>query len=784
MPKIFPFKNNFTSGEISPKLRARVDLNQYKGGCETQENFLSYPHGGARFRPGFHYVNDAISAVKTSRLVPFVFSREQAYILEFGDEKIRVYKDNGIVVEDNTPEVLNPSFELEGTGVTTSSTTSSTTSTTTHSTVTSSTSHSSTTSSSSSSSTSSSTTTTSDTSTSSTSTSSTTTTTHPYAGGLWTHWVEEEGNGSIETETTDPYIGDQSAKITTGAGDNTKLWQARITCVAATNYYLTFWTKGDGTTAGEVAIYDVSNSGYITARSTTTRSDDIWKKVTMAFTTPGGCVELKIEFFAGPTDGDAAYFDQVAIEGKPYEIVSPYSHDELSQLQWTQSADYLYLAHPDYKPRTLTRSGHTNWTLASYAPTADPFGADASDDCPRTVTFHEERLCWAGTDNNPQTIWMSKSGDFDDYTTGVDADHAIVITIASDQVNVINWLAPSSALIVGTKGGEFKIRGGSDDIITPSSISAKSVSTVGSKEDTRAIRVNNVMLFPQTAARKMIELRYYFEEDAFIGQNLSLISEHVTISGIKEMAFQQEPDSTLWMCREDGVLVSLTYERHQSVFAWARHIIAGTDAEVESIAVIPNPAGDADELWAVCKLTVDGNTVRFIEYMDDDAYMDHFLYYSGATPTTQFGNLEHLEGEEVALVGDDALYPPETVVNGLVTLDDTATTMYSGLAYEGTLKTLRPEIELNNGHSYGLLKSLNKIVITVYESIGGNINGETLLLVDPEQPMGEAPIPFTGDLDITHIVWDRNGQVTITQDDPFPLIIQAISGSMFIAEEH
>jgi hypothetical protein len=481
--------------------------------------------------------------------------------------------------------------------------------------------------------------------------------------------------------------------------------------------------------------------------------------------------------------GDFAYYDQVQILGYAYEIVSPYAYTDLEKLQWTQSADFLYLAHPDFKPRTLTRTGHTSWTLASYAPTADPFGADGSDDCPRSVTFHEERLVWAGTNNNPQTLWFSKSGDFDNYTTGTNDDEAVIITIASDQVNVINWIAPSTVLIVGTAGGEFKVRGGGDDIITPSSISAKSVSTVGSADFLKAIRLNNVIIFPQAASKKMIELRFYFEEDAFIGQNLSLISEHITGDGVKDFAYQQEPDSVLWAVRDDGVLLSMTYERHQEVIAWARHPVAGTDAEVESIAVIPNTAGDADELWAVIKMTVNGNTVRYVEYLDESVVgMDHFLDYEGGS-TDEFSGMEHLEGEELTIVGDEALYPPETVVNGRFVTDEEASSMRAGIGFDGTIKTLRPEVSLPNGHSFGLQKSYNKIVLTVFESIGGNINGETLLDHDPEQNMGEAPIPFTGDLPVLDLGWDTTQQITIVQDDPFPFILQSISGQITISEE-
>jgi hypothetical protein len=142
-----------------------------------------------------------------------------------------------------------------------------------------------------------------------------------------------------------------------------------------------------------------------------------------------------------------------------------------------------------------------------------------------------------------------------------------------------------------------------------------------------------------------------------------------------------------------------------------------------------------------------------------------------------------LQSEELTIVGDEALYPPETVVNGRFVTDEEASSMRAGIGFDGTIKTLRPEVSLPNGHSFGLQKSYNKIVLTVFESIGGNINGETLLDHDPEQNMGEAPIPFTGDLPVLDLGWDTTQQITIVQDDPFPFILQSISGQITISEE-
>ena len=84
---------NFTAGELSPRLDGRNDLSKYPSGCKTLENFIVYPHGSAARRSGSQFISEVKTSSKKTRLIPFEFSTTQTYILEFGDQYIRVYKD-------------------------------------------------------------------------------------------------------------------------------------------------------------------------------------------------------------------------------------------------------------------------------------------------------------------------------------------------------------------------------------------------------------------------------------------------------------------------------------------------------------------------------------------------------------------------------------------------------------------------------------------------------------------------------------------------------------------
>ncbi|MBK8159439.1 MAG: hypothetical protein IPK59_11970 [Rhodospirillaceae bacterium] len=382
--------------------------------------------------------------------------------------------------------------------------------------------------------------------------------------------------------------------------------------------------------------------------------------------------------------------------GTAYEIATPYGVADLAGLKWAQSADVLYLTHPNFAPHKLSRSGHTSWTLSeiefldgpyldenigaiSLTPaaaggsnitltaSADLFAAtdvgrlvrikhssvwgwariitftsatqvkidikgafggtdavtnwrlgawSATTGWPSAVTFHEERLFLANTRAQPQTLWASVSGAYESFApTGADGivkdDHGLNFTIADDRVNAIRWMSAGKTLALGTTGGEFNLTASSlNEALTPSNITVRRETTNGSA-DIRPERIGAAVLYVQRAGRKIYEMAYSFENDAFNSPELSMLARHLTMTGIKEIAFQAEPWSILWVVLQDGGLLGLTYMRGQDVVGWHRHRIAGREARVLSVAVIPG--GRQDEAWLAIERRVGGTVKRSVE---------------------------------------------------------------------------------------------------------------------------------------------------------------------------
>jgi len=560
---------------------------------------------------------------------------------------------------------------------------------------------------------------------------------------------------------------------------------------------------------------------------------------------------------------------QILSSGVPYEISSPYLTAELFDIKFSQSADVMYIVHPNHSVRKLSRTAHTSWTLTevdftdgpyletnsttttltpgattgtgiSLAASANLFAStdvgrlvnfsngyakiatftdaqnvtiDIEDDFdntnavtdwklgafsdttghPSSVSFFEQRLVFAGTTDEPQTLYFSKSGDYENMTAGTNADDAMIYTIASNQVNAIRYLKAQRTLIVGTTGGEFTVSAdGTDAAITPTNITIKKQSSYGSA-NVDAQPAGNSVLFLQKAKRKIRELTYNFDVDGYVAADLTILNDIVTKTGINEMAYQQEPDSILWCVRDDGVLAGLTYQRSENVIAWHRHIFGGAfdggDAVCESVATISGSLTE-DELWVIVKRTINGATKRYVECFSDFdfdettatdfRFVDSHLTYSGSATTTLSG-LAHLEGQTVSILADGATHADKVVSSGQVTLDRSATKAVVGLAYDSVLQTMRVEGGAAEGTSQGKTKRISKVVLRLFETVGAKVGPsltdlETVPFRSSSDPM-DTPVStlIAGDKEIEfRDDYNTDGFIFIKQDQPLPLSVLAI----------
>ena len=260
----------------------------------------------------------------------------------------------------------------------------------------------------------------------------------------------------------------------------------------------------------------------------------------------------------------------------------------------------------------------TEWRLGAW-----------SDTCgfPEVITFYEDRLMFGSTnksgtaDAQPDTIWGSEQGKYLDFGEIEDSadpigdSDPIVFTLNSQEVNVIEWMSPHSTLRIGTAGSTMSVSGSTTtSALTPTNVRSERNTGVRSS-NIRPVVVNNSTLFWDRSKTALLELKFKFEDDALVANEVSLLSQHITGSGVVESDFEQRPDNIIWSVRSDGQLIGTTWRPTEEIIGWHRHVLGGTDAKFESVASIPT-TGD-DRTWVVASRTINGGTKRYIEYIED-----------------------------------------------------------------------------------------------------------------------------------------------------------------------
>jgi hypothetical protein len=220
---------------------------------------------------------------------------------------------------------------------------------------------------------------------------------------------------------------------------------------------------------------------------------------------------------------------------------------------------------------------------------------------------------------------------------------------------------------------------------------------------------------------------------------------------------------------------------------------------VESVASIPAPAGDGDELWMVVKRTINGGTKRYIEYLKpfdfgtdiEDAYfVDCGLSYDSAASSSTLTGYSHISGQSVSILGDGAVQPNVTVGSGgTVSLSIASLVAHVGLPYTSTLQTQRPEGGAQDGISQGRPKRIHSAFVRLYNSIGMQIGPDednldevpfrtSADLMDSSVTMfnGDKEVVFPGD-------WETEGRVTIVQEQPLPITVIGIGYGSVVSEK-
>ena len=812
---IYSIQATFGRGELSPKLHSRADLDHFKMGLKACENFLVMRQGGLKRRPGTQFIGEVKDSSKPVRLIPFIFSASQAYVLEVGDYYFRVYANGGRVgsVEVATPwaaadifaldydqtndvldvvhkayppqrisRVSNTTWQVAGVA----------------------------------------------------------TKDGPYlplnaTGTSMT--PSATGNAVPKMTAANLPSGIASATMTQAGYDAYKVFDQDTT---------TAWSSGSNNPAA--IEYDFATSkiivGYsIQAADLDPARDGPAAPKTWTFEAYNGSSWVVLDSQFGQSN-----WSTTEMRFYSFVNVNAYTNYRLNIIQnngyntgiWLgglgmvedagtatpisitassvvgvnkgggfSSADVgrtisLLGSNAIFSPFTIT--GFTSATVVSAVLAGAPlqtaqtttqwkFSAwGTTPGWPAHVCTFEGRKIYARTNAQPSGVWATKSGSY-----GTALDFGVSVPIVSDDAislqladpNEIGWISEGQSMAVGTTGSARTL--GRDSLQNPFlalNFRQTVVSSYGS-QPVRPVKVGNSTIFASLFGRALREFVLSQDGVTYDTPDITVLSEHLFASGIVQIAYAQEPDSIIWSVNGNGELIGLTYEKNQAMAGIHRHFLPGAGGFVESVCTIPGQ--DRTEVWLVVRRIINGVTKRYIERLaapfegsftppSDAWYLDCALQYNGA-PTTSVSGLAHLESQTVSILADGAREADTVVSGGGVALPSKrhASKITVGLAYRSRARTLPSSLSIGDGTGLGRRKKIMRAIVDLLDAgslriVSTASAAEELVLRAETDNLGMAPPLATGFSDVRlDSNWRNGDEIELVNDGPLPATIRSLT---------
>lgn len=601
---------SFSGGEIAPSLYARVDQDKYATGLRTCRNFLVMRHGGAANRPGTRFVAEVKDSTKKVKLIPFVFNDEQTYVMEFGEQYIRFFRAAAAITVSGVAAWVTSTAYVIGDLV--------------------------------------------------------------LEGGVHYYAIQAHTSSGANQPPDAAFW-----HVLTGT-----IFEIPTPYLEAELAALEFVQSAD-----VVTIVHPSHA----PRDLKRFADTNWTLTVVVF---GPTVPAPTALAVGGTAGSNNFIYHVtSIDASTTEeslaaTVSGVSLTDPSTAQphtitWTEEATaskYNVYLEENGVPGFIGIAVGAQFINDGIEPDVIDTPPEANnpypgtDDFPSTVTYYQQRLMLANTNNNPEEIQGSKSTLFNNFSpsTPLQADDPVSFTLVGREVNQIRHMIELATLVVFTSGGEWSVQGDEAGILKPVEINPKQHTYNGSGV-LPPLTIDGNALYLQGRQNKVRDLGFDFEIDGYRGNDLTIFSAHLFDQfTLVDWFHQRIPHSIVWVVRSDGVLLGLTYVREQEVLGWHRH---DTDGSFENVTVVPE--GREDAPYFVIQRTVDGNSVRYIERMEtraidetaieDSIFMDSTLSFDGTNTTaitmTLTGGPPWGSGENLTLAASAAFFVAGDVGN-------------------------------------------------------------------------------------------------------------------------
>ncbi|MDR0586199.1 MAG: hypothetical protein LBG26_03065 [Treponema sp.] len=504
----------------------------------------------------------------------------------------------------------------------------------------------------------------------------------------------------------------------------------------------------------------------------------------------GSCI--LIELSAGAT---RVWREADTQEGKyrvTQTLANGYTAEQIEGIQYAASANNLWLVHQARPPLKLAWSGSAV-TEEHPSFTGKDFTSEGSR--PGAVAFDAGRLCFAGTANEPNRIYLSRPPDsmtgqdrYTDFTAGDNPADAIVLEENDMHGSRIQWIAANRRLLAATGRATWSDTG---EVPTPATFDMNIIEYAGA-DGIQPRGTKEIMVYAGRGGKTLRALVWNQDSQGsgFIDTDISDRAAHLFTAGVKDLAVSDYPYPVIWIVTGAGELISCTVNIRAGVLAYARH---PTEGSVEAVASAPQKTGD------VVFLAVKRGEARNVEHLiledlvsadyAESHYVDAGESRAYAAPAKILTGLQRFAGKSIRVFADGAAEPPVRVdEGGAAELQNSVTNVHLGLAYRSVFVP-NTRVLPANGTSKGKKHRIEKVTIQLYKSLGGRAGtdeAKTEQLITQRlggYVLGSAPEPFTGDIDVTVSgTIDTEGKLVIVHEDPAPFTLLSLVERVAILE--
>ena len=751
----------FTTGEISPDVSRRFDLDQFKSALLLAENAVIRPYGAVARRQGSEYIGQVKNKDKSTRLFEFTAEKNKSFLLEIGEQYIRVWR-NGIYtgIELQTPfesDVVDKLNCIQSGDVMFIC-----------------------------------------------SGKYSVKTLSRYSDTDWrfdTYKLSEQPygevnidkestvilNGDTLTATKDIFNADMVHSVMqiehfVKAVSTSKTGEV----IQRTEYVTRERHGGYSRLVGE----DYNNINY-DVEQFSADEDLSWK-----FTSHGtwnGTVKIQISNDNGTTWKDY----RVYTSNNDYNVTDTGKVTPSAKLKVVSdlkggsvNVDLSFLPHSNYgvvEIKEFVDSKHVkvnvlNSVVENEATSKFRFGQWGKGlGYPRVCTFYQDRFILASSNQYPNYIWFSRTGDYSNF--GVEKvggtitdDSAITLPVINRKMYDIRHLIPANDLLILTSGNEWIIDG--SKTITPTNCNLRTQTQRGASE-CEPQYIGNRCVYVQARGCVVRDLGYSYESDNYTGADLTLFVKHLTkYRNFITSAYAQDPDSIVYYVTDDGNIDCLTYIPEQKVYAWSHFTTKGKYKYAESVA-----EGEQDSLYVIVERDFKSGTVMCIERFEpmynadnNNVYMDCYIRQT-STENISTITVPHLIGEDVQIVVNGRERPiKEVPPTAIINIDGEAQSVAVGINYTTRLRIPSIEMQIQDGTLQGRQLTMSRLSMNILNSFGGKIGRNFNHMDDISLP----PLKlYSGDkvciLPKFDGVYSTDASVCILHEKPYPFNLLSVT---------